>query len=423
MKQVETSALKHDSTARWSSVQLPSIASILIGVSGLVQAGEESMPVPQRPRDPIPVVAPVPDELDLTRLDFNFQEKSSVEPPLNKQSTPAEAKTDTERSTDSNTQSKITESATTTTQARDFGIALTTIGLGVLSVLAAVRGVIKGSIEVSLWRKSIKRFDTREFTDMIALNAYSLIPDGEGYTLQADTKDRPLLAEFLGGNQGARNYFIKAAKQCTYTQPLVCLEFPRDYQEHSLGRQVKKFLTAPLYYLSGKKICVQYQQPPHPNEERFAALNRINKLLREAVSASYNGSSIGLVAKQFQKEIPISYFEKSVYVIPLCAVAPPGVKQSRVLSVATISAEDFERFGNIDEINKIKPANELYPWHIDLLKHAFKEHLAYQRYTNTQGKPQELFPKVRIMVFGNPQYYDTTARPTPGASSNNSCTS
>lgn len=412
MKQVESSTIRHDSTARWGSLRLPSIASLVIGIAGVAHAAEESLPVPQRPTEPIPVVAPVPDELDLTELDFKFEEKNSVEPYLNNRSTQAEATVETEQNTVSDTQSKNTESATTTTQARDFGIALTTIGLGVLSVLAAVRGVIKGSIEVSLWRKSIKRFDTREFTDMIALNAYSLIPDGEGYTLQADTKDRPLLAEFLGGNQGARNYFIKAAKQCTYTQPLICLEFPRDYQEHWLSRQVKKIITTPLYYLSLKKLCAQYQKPPHPNEERFAALNRINKLLREAVSASYNGSSIGLVAKQFQKEIPISYFEKSVYVIPLCAVAPPGVKRSRVLSVATISAEDFARFGDTAEVDKIKPANELYPWHIDVLKNAFKEQLAYQRYTNTQGKPQELFPKVRVMVFGAPGHYNNSSQAT-----------
>lgn len=278
-----------------------------------------------------------------------------------------------------------------------FGLAVTTVALGVLSVMAAVRGVVKGSIEVNLWWKSLKRFSRREFTDMAACNAYSLVEQGDRLILEGETREMLALPD-LFGNRGGRLYFLKAAKRCTHEQPLVCLEFPRDIDENALLKKAGRLLMAPLHYLTARKMFPDLDNPPDPNLKRYSALNRINKCLREAVSAIYNKSSIGMTAKQFGKEFPLNYYEGALYVIPICDVSPPDDKNGMTLALNTLTEHDFELFGDPEQVARMEVSGAINPNKIATFVRAYQEHQDYLRYRDRHGKPQQLFPRVRVYI-------------------------
>lgn len=278
-----------------------------------------------------------------------------------------------------------------------IGIAFATIGLGILSVMAALRGVIKGSIEVRLWRKSIKRFSEREFTDTASCNVHSLIERDGKLVLEADTLARPLLDEFMG-NRGARRYFLRAAQKCTHDQPLIYLEFPRDLEKKKIRRTTMRTVGRPLYYLTFKNLFNWAVEPLSPNLERFKALNRINKILREAVSATYNQSNMGLIAKQFSKEVPYDFIEKQIVVVPICDVSRPEEKQRRTLILATLSLNDFKKFGIPKEYARMDVADGIPQEKLETLKRAYDEYQSYLQYKSRGGDQQELFPKVRVYI-------------------------
>jgi hypothetical protein len=290
------------------------------------------------------------------------------------------------------------------------GLAVTTVGLGVLSVMAALRGVVKGSIEVQLWRKSLKRFDNREFTDTASCNPHSFIERDGKLVLEADTMARPMLDEFMG-NRGARLHFLKAARKCTYDQPLIYLEFPRDADDGRFRRELLRGIFKPLHYMTFKTCFKWAARPLDPSLERFSALNRTNKILREAVSSIYNQHNLGLTAKQFSKEIPYEFIEKQIVVIPICDVSKPNEKHRRTLILATLTFDDFQKFGDPDEVARMTVADGIPQQKLETLKAAYQESLNYRLYEDRRGKHQELFPVVRIYLPRPTKPFKRTVKP------------
>lgn len=195
---------------------------------------------------------------------------------------------------------------------------LAAYGVAILSVLAALRGVIKGYIEVRAWKSKQNRIKKWNLTDSFQLEYLSVQRNGQ-QKLRAVTRTALKLTDVLVTG-GAADLFIKAATQCDPNKPFPLLNLPRETVGHFLFKR---------------------------ETDRLQYLRRIQQDIIRRVQGVYHDSPYGRAEGMQLYSSKESKIEvRPIVVLPVCEVTKVGRTVSRKLILYTISQDDLNIIRN-----------------------------------------------------------------------------